>query len=896
MIAALVVRLVDLARRNAAAVVAATLLLSLAGGFYAATHLRLDTDINHMLPTDLGWRQDELALDEAFPQNVDLLVVVIDGQTGDLADRAAHELATRMRERRDLFTYVRRPDGGEFFERNGLLFLSTSELQQVADKLIEAQPLLGTLAPDPSLRGLFDTLAQFLTNAEKDNDRSAIKRLAPTLGAVANTVQAILKGGSEPVSWQRLTTGLSPDQRELRRFVLTRPVLDFESLEPGARARAEVRRIANELRLDPQHGVRVRLTGSVALNDEQFATLQHGAIASTILSLVSVCLLLFAAVRSVKLVGAILVTIVAGLALNAAFAALAIGSLNLISVAFGVLFIGLGDDFGNQFSVLYRDQRHELGGLSEALSGAAERMGPSIVLAGAATAIGFLAFVPTSYVGVRELGWIAGFGMVIAVVLNLTLLPALLTLLRPRPEPEPVGFAWAAPIDRFLMEKRRWVLAGSGVLAASCIALLPALRFDFDPLNLKDPGTESVKTVHDLMNDPKTTPYTAQILVPSLRDAEAIAARLAKLPEVSQAITAASFIPEQQQEKLAIIADLGFLIGPTLSPETTRPKPGNRDVLAAMAGLRKAIEPIALRERQAGAHDTPALRLATALDGAIERGAVIIPALERDLMAGLERRLDTLRETIKAGPVTLDSLPPELRETWIAPDGRARVEAFPQQDVRDQQALKQFVAAVRSVAPNATGTPVTIQEAGRLISGAFLEAGIIAVVSVTMLLAIVLRRARDVALVVGPLLLAGALTLAVTILIGKPLNYANIIVLPLLFGIGVAFNIYFFMNWRAGLTDHLQSSTARAVVFSALTTMAAFGSLALSNDPGTAEMGLLLTISLACALFCALFILPALLGPAQQAAAEMERATARPRGQPVQPTSAEAGSPPGQDE
>jgi uncharacterized protein len=861
-IARFLARVVEFARRRAAFVLVVSLLLSVASGLYAATHLKIDTDIKHMLPSELAWRQDELELDAAFPQNVDLLVVVIDGQTGDLADRAARDLAARMSARPNLFTYVRRPDGGEFFDRNGPLFLSVGALQEISDKIIEAQPLIGTLARDPSLRGLFDTLKLFVTGAETDNDQTMIERLGPALTAVANAVQAVLEGHSEPVSWQRLMTGLSPDRREQRRFVLTRLVLDFDELEPGARPRAEIRRLASELNIDPQHGLRVRLTGSVALNDEQFATLERSAVGATVLSLGMVCLILFAALRSVKLVLAMLLTICAGLALNAGFAALAIGSLNPISVAFGVLFIGLGDDFGNQFSILYRDQRHQVGTLSGALEGAAQKMGPSIVLAGAATAIGFLAFVPTSYVGVRELGWIAGFGMIVAVVLNLVLLPALVTLLSPTAEPEPVGFGWAAPIDRFLIRRRRWVIAGSGLLAAICIALLPGLRFDFDPLNLKDPNSESVRTARDLMTDPMASPYTAQAIAPSLGDAEALAARLDKLPEVSQVITAASFIPSEQEQKLAILADLKLLIEPTLTPNEAMPTPSDDEVLTAMAGLRTALQPIASRAVGRGDSDRPAVRLARALDGAAARGAELIPALERDLLTGLEQRLDTLRTVIDARPVTLASLPPLLRESWISPDGRARVEIFPKGDARDQEALKQFVAAVRSVAPAVTGTPVTIQEAGRLISSAFLEAGIMAVVSITILLGIVLRRLRDVALVIGPLLLAAALTLAIMIVIGKPLNYANIIALPLLFGIGVAFNIYFVMNWRAGITNHLQSSTARAVVFSALTTIAAFGSLAVSPDPSTAEMGWLLIISLGCALLCALFVLPALLGPA----------------------------------
>jgi predicted RND superfamily exporter protein len=252
------------------------------------------------------------------------------------------------------------------------------------------------------------------------------------------------------------------------------------------------------------------------------------------------------------------------------------------------------------------------------------------------------------------------------------------------------------------------------------------------------------------------------------------------------------------------------------------------------------------------------------LDEAAARGAAIVPTLRQVLLTGLERRLAELSDLIRAKRVTLASLPAELRDSWIAADGRARIEVFPEGDARDPVVLDRFVTAVRSVAPDATGTPVTMREAGHLISSAFVQAGIIAVVAIALLLALVLRRPRDVLLVMLPLLLAAILTLATTVLIGMPLNYANIIALPLLFGIGVAFDIYFVMNWRAGETHHLQSSTARAVVFSALTTVSAFGSLALSNDPGTSEMGELLAISLAMTLLCTLFVLPALLGPAHR--------------------------------
>jgi len=864
-IARIVGCIVDFARRNAAAIAIAGLVVSLGGGFYAATHLALDTDLDHMLPADVAWRRNEIALDRAFPQNNNLLVIVVDGGTGDVADGAARRLADRLRAMPELFLYVRQPDGGKFFDRNGLMFLSAAELAAMSEQLIAAQPLIGNLARDPSLRGLFDTLAMFVSGVGKD--ATAIDRLNPTLAAIGGAVEGALAGRPEPLSWQRMMTGRTAEPRERRRFVLVVPALDFIALERGARARAEIRRLAGELALDPMHGVRLRMTGPVALDDEQFATLRDGALKSTILSVVMVCAILFGALRSVKLVGAILATLAAGLALTAGFAALAIGSLNLISVAFGVLFIGLAVDFSIQFSVRYRDQRHRLGTLPEALRGTAETIGPALVLAAGATAIGFLSFVPTQYTGIRELGWIAGFGMIIAIALNFLLLPAGLALLRPRGEPEPVGFARAAPLDRFLVERRGWVIGAAAVLAAACLALLPRVSFDFDPLNLKDPKSESVATARDLMQDPMTTPYTAELLAPSLSEAEGVADRLAKLPEVAQAITAASFIPEGQDEKLAIIGDLALLLGPTLGPGAPVPPPSDDDALKALAACRDALQPLAA----SGGTDSPAARLARALGEAVARGPAILPALRETLLGGLEQRLRTLGELLQAEKVTVASLPGELRDSWIAADGRARIEVFPRGDARDPEVLDRFVAAIRTIAPDVTGTPVTIQEAGHLISSAFVEAGIIALGAITLLLALVLRRVREVVLVIAPLLLAGVLTLAVTVVLGMKLNYANIIALPLLLGIGVAFDIYFVMNWRAGVTHHLQSSTARAVLFSALTTMSAFGSLALSNDPGTAEMGELLAISLASTLFCTLFILPALLGPAAQM-----RATAAP--------------------
>jgi predicted RND superfamily exporter protein len=242
----------------------------------------------------------------------------------------------------------------------------------------------------------------------------------------------------------------------------------------------------------------------------------------------------------------------------------------------------------------------------------------------------------------------------------------------------------------------------------------------------------------------------------------------------------------------------------------------------------------------------------------------ILGELNDSIVAGLNQRLAALRVSLTAEPVSLATLPEDQRRAWVTPDGKARLEVFPKGDARDTATLRRFVAAVRTVAPDATGTPVTIQESGATVVGAFVRAGCIAIVAMTVLLAVLLRRVVDVLLVLAPLLLAGLMTAATGVALGLPLNYANIITLPLLLGIGVAFDIYFVMRWRAGLAGPLQSSTARAVLFSALTTTTAFGSLALSSHPGTAEMGRLLTIALFFTLVCTFAVLPALQGPVRR--------------------------------
>ncbi|MFZ5790504.1 MAG: MMPL family transporter [Pseudomonadota bacterium] len=848
----LVAALVGWSARRAPVLILAVFALTLLAGMYAARTLTMDTNTADMISPDLLWKRQSAYFDKLFPQNTDELVVVVGGRTPDQAEDAAQRLYEALETRSDLFRSVRRADGGPFFERYGLMFLSTEQLQKVADSIAESQAFIGALSADPSLRGLFDTLSLALDGvAAKATDADRLER---PLAAINATLSGALEGGRQPLSWQSLLLDRPVEPRDLRHLILTQPVRDFSALETAAPASRFIRDQAKALGLTPENGVTVRLTGSVALEDEELSTVTEGLGVAFLLSIVLVLALLMAALRSPKLIVASFVTLLVGLVLTFAFAAVAVGSLNPISVAFAVMFIGLSIDFGIQFGVRFGQERFLDGDTESVLPRTGRAMARPLTLAAAAIAVGFASFMPTDYRGVSELGLIATAGMAITLVLNLTLLPALLAVLKPGGQPRDMGYGWAASVDRFLLRRRRWVLLGFGLAAAAGLALAPNLKFDFNPLHLKNPRAESVATILDLMRDPLYSPYTIEILAPNVDAAQSLAKRLQALPEVHDVVTAASFVPKDQAEKLAIIGDLSLLLGPALEPATVAAPPSDDEIRAS---LRRCADKL----RNVLPSSATALQLADALDRAATAEPGLYPELTRLLLGGLMPRLKMLATALTAEPLDITKLPDEIRRDWIAADGTARIMVTAAGDSNDDATLARFVAAVRAIAPDAIGPAVQIYESGRAVANAFRIATATALVAVTLLLGLLLRRIWDVLLVLIPLLVAGLVTILVCLAIGLALDFANIIALPLLLGIGVAFNIYFVVNWRRGVTEPLASSTARAVLFSALTTGASFGSLALSSHPGTAGMGLLLAIALVIMLTTIFLFMPALMGP-----------------------------------
>ncbi|MDN5872946.1 MAG: MMPL family transporter [Sinobacteraceae bacterium] len=855
---------VNLVQRRAWWVLVVAVLAGAGMVYYISGNLSVDTNTSDMISNKLPWKIADNKIDQLFPMQHKTLAIVIDGQTPELAARAQRQLVAKLKSQPKLFPYVFALDSKPFFRKNGLLYLDVNQLQDLSNQLLQAQPFLGTLAQDPSLHGMFKLLTRAVGHAQGNGFD-----LTPALQEVGGAVAAANHDKRYSFSWHKLMGAGSQQADATRKFINVNPILDYNELLAAKPVMDAVRADIKDLHLDAAHGVRVRLTGTVALEYEELLSAGSGAGIAFSLGLVCVILLLFVALKSWKLVVAALLTLIYGLLATTAFAAVAIGHLNLISIAFGVLYIGLGIDYALYLCMQYRERVGKGDDNRQALTRAARDVGSFMLVCALTTSIGFFAFTPTSFTGVAELGLISGVGMFISLAMSLTLLPALITLLPPAPASvrlKPLDQGWLGKALELPYTHGRvlWIVAG--VLAVGSLALLPRVHFDYNPLDLRDPHSESVATFRDLLKDPNVPTLTMDIMTPNREASRAMAARMEKLPVVRRAMTIDSFIPDHQQEKLAIIRNLAFLMGPSLYSARTDGLVADpaRD-MSAIRNLAKTLK----QTPSGAAAGTPAGdKLQAQLQrfiadyeasGGPQRKAML-DRLRKNLLESWPQHLQDLKDALEAQPITLKNLPPDLVRRWVAPNGGYRVNLWPSQTLNNDKTIAHFEKQVRAAEPSATGDPVEYVESGTAVVNAFQHAFAFSLIAILILLLVLLRNVVDTLFVLIPLVLAGLFTVAETTLAGVAFNFANVIALPLILGVGVDYGVYIVQRGRtAGNTNLLHTGAARAVLFGALITVANFGNLALSHHPGTRSLGLVLTLGLATTLICALVLLPSLL-------------------------------------
>ena len=823
-------------RRAGWLLLAVYLAATAAAGWFAATTLKVNTDTSAMIDQSLDFQVRAKNLREAFPEIKTDVAVVLRAPTIDEADAFAGALAARLAGRADFFDGVFAPAADPFFRANGLLYLDTDELETRLAQMSKASGLIETLVKAPTAGQLFGALAENDALAE----RSELGR--ETLGSIyaelAAVIEAEARGERRPFSWMGAIAGGGGET--VTRTVQVTPKLDFTRLQPAKPALEALRAEIDAVRADNPR-VEAFVTGDPALRADELASVATGIELSFVISFISVGALLLFCFRSIPLSLVTLASLVVSIVLTAAFAAAVVGELNLVSVAFTVLMVGLGIDYALHLLLHVQDKRMEGLAAPEALAAATRDVGGGLILACVTTALGFLAFVPTDFEGIAQLGIIAGAGVIIALFVSLTFLPAAIGV---------TGVKASAPArmragpDPFAQAKTGVAIA-TVVLGALSIFLLPQARFDADQISLRDPKSPSVLGFNLLAQDAETTPYRVTRLVPDEAEAALTADKARALESVRGARTLLNFIPADQDEKLDLISySAGALAFALDVAEEKSAAPSAED------GARL------LKTRLETAYDdaSPARRLAVALGAALDQPARFA-AIESNIFAYWPALVARLRDQLTADYVEVGTLPDNIKRRYLSSDGQWRVDIIPADDVRDPKALAAFVSSVEAVFPDVGGGAVQSLKAGETIARAMMEASLIALGVITLFLIVLLRRVDDVLLMLFPLALATTLTIAAGVVFNIPFNYANVIVLPLLLGIGVDSGIHLVMRARQhGVEDN--AATRRAVFYAALTTIASFGSLMLSNHRGTASMGELLSIAIGFTLLCTLVVLP----------------------------------------
>ena len=819
----------DLCARRSGTVLLAIAALCVLSGIYAAREARIDSDLSRLIrPSDaLEWYAHDRAFNAAFPDAQNTAVVVVSGRDFEAVRDHARRLRDALRSTAEIDA-VYAPALSEFIEDRRALFIPMADLERWLEGVEYGYGPMLRLTEGADVGSTLSILVDHLAA----HPRQPLPRPLETL------LEAISSGSPDRISLEiapPLKPELDGDHHEVL-VVRGRQQLD-ESL-PNAAQVALLRRVLAAH--PPPDGIRVRLTGEAKLADEEIGAAFSGIELAGTLSILVLAAVLGFGVRSWRAVATIFTLLACGVLLTLGWATLAVGSFNTLSLIFVVMFFGLGVDFAVHFAL--RAGETDTTGRTAGPAVAAREIGGALLLCATTSGIAFLAFAPTAYRGLGELGVISAGGMAIAVLLALTLIPALQG--RFGTPPTPPGLRAPATSKRF-----GWVIGGAVAVALLASTLARDLRFDYSVLAMRDASTEGMATLLDLQRAGIATDYSIAVLADDASDAARISERLRLLPEVADVTGPDVLVPDAQDTKLDRMRDT-LVLFEDLSP----PVPGTMQefVPLLLDDLAAADSAVPDEAREAVASAITTLR---ALDDSQ------LGALDARLPGSVSESLEALGHLLSPAPWTLEDLPRDVTALMVTADGRRLLRVQPAEALDSRAATERFVRAVATVAPNYAGRTVVEWGVGGVVVEAFAHAAALALAGIALVLAAYFRGLLLPALVLVPIVLSMLVTAAVMQLTGITLNMANILVVPLIVGLGVDTGIHVVDRWRHSddLTALAASSTPRAVLISGLTTLGTFASLSLSPHGGAASIGLLLTIAIGTMLLVTFSLLPALL-------------------------------------
>ena len=826
-------------------------LATLGAAWFAITEFSMNSDTSRLIRQDTDWRRTHDKFIETFPQYDRSTLVVVSGKQPNQVSRVAQALATELGKEESVFQSVYSPASGAFADANALLYLDVERLSNAVSRLAEAQPFLAAIAGDESLRSALLLIRDAL---ESDADLSA--GFVQINDALALAAERAVKGQDKPISWRDQLFQPEAD-KVWYQVIFVQGLQNTEQELPNARIVQTLETTIEKLDHPWKEDVQIRMTGQVPLEHGEILSAMNSARMTGTLALFILAGLLIWGVRSGRIVAATYLSMLVGLIWTAAFAMVAVGEYNTLSIIFLVMFIGLGVDFAIHLCLKYQEARmHE--GKQLALIETGGELGQTIALCGITSALGFLAFVPTDYIGLAEMGIISGGGMIIAVLISLTLIPAFFALVK---APGPARNLPFVDAMTFITVKHPHVTAW-GTLALAVLSGIVATqaRFDYSTLSLKNPESEAMTTLRELHEEDIITDYVLTWMAPDMETARRFKPQLLEQSLVSLVRLPDDYLPADQKESLAILDEASFFLESIFAPADETSALPDAEFVSLLGELEASLGQ-RLLEADTSPEMTASLQsLKTSLAALQTEKPAARNLFTSLVLPPIKAETEWLSRALTPEELTLDDLPDAMRSRFIAPNGQTLVSITPAEDLLPVDTLRRFTEAVMSLVP-VTGRPVLDLGIGSIVIKAFSTALALAVISIFIVLMLTLRNFLDSLLVFIPLAMTALLTLSVSVLANLPLNMANVVVIPLIFGLGVGNGIHVVRRFHqcSNVDELVHSSTPRAVFLSNLTTLGTFGALSFSTHQGIWSIGVLLTVALSSLMLLTLISLPALL-------------------------------------
>lgn len=835
---------VDLCWNYGQRVLFVLLLATVLAGSYAATEFRMHSKLGELIRQKGDWKTQWDDYKAQFPALIETVIVVVSSDSRAAVDHVATQLNDVFLQHPEKYSDVFSPTADAFMRDRALHYLPVDELEQVSDRLIEAQAMLTRFAQDPSLRGLMELIIDGMNNEPP----AGFQRV---LSSIANASDQALLSNKRQLWGDEF---LSSDNENLHyAMVFLKGPQSFTEKLPNSELLRNVRGEIAALTLPAN--TRVQLTGEVALSHEEIEAAMQGVKIAGAVSAIALLVILGFGVRSIHIVLACASMLMIGVIWTAALAILLVGSFNTISLIFLVMFLGLGIDFALHYCLRFNEALYGHEKPAEAIQHSTRSVGGAISLCTVTTALGFMGFWPTDYLGLAELGIISAAGMLVAGVLTFSFLPAFFSVFGTPSPKRSVDLVLSERFLSVLRPHKRSVFILLGALTVAALLLDSRMYFDYSVLAMRDKNAESMRAMSELADAGEITDYSMALLNDELTLDPTLERELESLPEVDSVRSAHKIVPEYDADREFLLEELRDILWSAIEPSTLQARPTREELNLLIKATITAIE-----ESSSDFSKTEdAKQLASSLQQALSTADIL--QWQDNVLGDMPEQLRWLQSALTVEAPSYEQLPVSVQLRLQGLDGRFQHTILPADDIIDVRSLGAYVDSVRALAPQATGRPVVEQGVGRVVVESFKHALFFAFVAVSFILLLALRNVVYTLMVLLPLMLTAVFTVAIAVLIDMPFNMANILVLPLIFGLGVDNGIHVVDRFRnEGNVDQLvHSSTPRAVLLSTLTTIGTFASLSLSPHVGTASIGVFLTIAVGFILVFSVLLLPLLL-------------------------------------